>query len=479
MSKVEAPVQVGIPVCPVCGKPLVEVGGRYLRCFCGYKFDLDLSREVIGSAAEEEYRILTEEGVTPDVSRPVSWEDIADALSLTIKKDYASKVITFAAMLLTQTESDQINIGFQAESSAGKTYIPLEVGSYFPKDEVVTIAGASPTAFFHEYGQWDEERKVNVVNLEGKTLIFLDFPDYRLVEKLRPLLSHDKKVLTFKITDKNEKHGLRTKTVEIIGFPTVIFCSTKLNPDEQEKTRLLLLSPSIDQAKLEQSMKLVALKTCDPSAYKALIGSDPRRSFLEDLVKEVRSSHVTSVKIEGDLYGEFVKREPKHKPRHQRDLQRIGALIKAHALLNVARRERDGEGTLIATKEDVEAGFKLYGEVSQANELGVSPYVMGIYEEVIVPVISENGTTRRDIYQSHYSKRGTWPSTQWYEKEVFPALVAAGLIVEEPDQNDKRRKLVYPPDHTMVSSPVHDPEPVLQPDNNSGMRGVGKQGEPK
>lgn len=427
--------------CPRCAKDLVEVGdeGRFFECICGYKFDTFLTREA-----------------APAEPEPVSWKDVDIALSSTIKRDSPTKLIVFAAMILTQTEDDQINVGLQAESATGKTYIPLEVAAYFPQEEVVIIAGASPTAFFHEYGSWDDERRVNVVNLEGKILIFLDFPDYRLVEKLRPLLSHDRKVLTFKITDKSEKHGLRTKTVELVGFPTVIFCSTKLNPDDQEKTRLLLVSPSVDMVKLSESLKLIAWKQSDRAEFEARIEADPKRAWLRGLVRKVRNSGVTKVKIDGDIYEEFVKHEPSHKPRHQRDLPRVASLIKVHALLNCDQREKDEDGTLIAVSEDLEAGFELYGRVSLANELGVSPYVMRIYEDVILPQLSELGTTRRQVYQAHYSRFGRTANQQWYEKEIFPALTTAGLLIEELDPNDRRRKLLYPPDQTIVNSGFAD-----------------------
>jgi hypothetical protein len=444
--------------CPRCGKDLVEVGDdkRFLECVCGYKFDAFLSREA-----------------APAEPEPISWREVDVALSSTIKRDSPTKLIVFAAMMLTQTEDDQINVGLQAESATGKTYIPLEVAAYFPPEEVVIIAGASPTAFFHEYGSWDEERKVNVVNLERKILIFLDFPDYRLVEKLRPLLSHDRKVLTFKITDKSEKHGLRTKTVELVGFPTVVFCSTKLNPDDQEKTRLLLVSPSVDMVKLSESLKLIAWKQSDRVEFEARIEADPKRAWLRGLVRKVRDSGVTRVKIEGDIYEEFVKHEPSHKPRHQRDLPRVASLIKAHALLNCNQREEDEDGTLIAISEDVEAGFELYGRVSLANELGVSPYVMRIYEDVILPQLSELGTTRKQVYQAHYSRFGRTANQQWYEKEIFPALTTAGLLIEELDPNDKRRKLLYPPDQTMVNSGFVDFwNRVQRQNNNSAVRGV-------
>ena len=83
------------------------------------------------------------------IEKPITFSEVAEVLSSTVKQDEASKLITFAGMLLAQTDEDQYNIAFQSESSAGKTYIPLEVIPYFPEDDTILIASASPTAFFH------------------------------------------------------------------------------------------------------------------------------------------------------------------------------------------------------------------------------------------------------------------------------------------------------------------------------------------
>ena len=72
-------------------------------------------------------------------------------------------------------------------------------------------------------GEWDDELKGYRVNLERKILIFLDQPHDALLQRLRPLLSHDQKELMMKITDKRELKGLRTKSVIVRGFPTAFF----------------------------------------------------------------------------------------------------------------------------------------------------------------------------------------------------------------------------------------------------------------
>jgi hypothetical protein len=71
-------------------------------------------------------------------------------------------------MLLAQTNEDQLNIGFQAESSAGKSYIPIEVASYFQKAEI-EISHSKPSSFYHDGGKWDKDRKVLIKDLSIRT----------------------------------------------------------------------------------------------------------------------------------------------------------------------------------------------------------------------------------------------------------------------------------------------------------------------
>jgi hypothetical protein len=108
-------------------------------------------------------------------------------------------------------------------------------------------------------------------------------PHELLLQRLRSLLSHDDRIITLKITDKKEKGGLRTKTVMIQGFPTVIFCSAKFNIPEQEKTRLLLLSPEVNQEKLRESITLKIEKESDRQAFNARMMDRPVK---ENLLKE-------------------------------------------------------------------------------------------------------------------------------------------------------------------------------------------------
>lgn len=293
-----------------------------------------------------------------------------------------------------------------------------------------------------------KKRGILKVNLEGKILVFLDMPGYQLLEKLRPLLSHDRKVLHYKITDRSQKAGLRTKNVELVGYPCVIFCSAQLDVDEQERTRMILLSPSVDKEKLQESIRLASLKNSDPEGYKQLIEDDLDRKTLMDRIKAIRQSGIKEVKIpdhETLVLERFLHDHEHLKARHQRDFPQIINLIKGHALLNCFNRKRVGN-TIEATEVDIDAGFKLYAEIQESNDLGLSPYIFTIYSETIKPYLSETiGLDRKQIQKHHYRIFHKSISSDSLG-DILAQLEAANLIDLQPDPQDKRRSLVFAPE---------------------------------
>jgi hypothetical protein len=400
-----------------------------------------------------------------DVTQPMTFSELSDILSSTIKKDESAKIITFGAMLLAQTEDDQINIAFQAESSSGKSYIPIELSQYFPEEEQRISSYTSPQAFFHEKGSYDKERDATIVDFEHKIIVFLDQPHYQLLERLRPILSHDKKELTHKIVDKVGRGKMVTKHVIVRGYPSVIFCTTKLNPDEQEKTRLILLSPSVDQEKLKESLKVLALRKSDPEKYWTKLESDPKRQWLIARVKAIRKTGLRNIVIpDPDLiYQRYHKEHPFFKSRDQRDLPRVISLIKFHALLNCLHRNFRDYDTIEASDEDIEVGFALYNTIAEPNEHGLSPSTWNFYKNVIKPLLNaDKGTSRKEIQEQHYSIYRKPISAEALRREILPELESAGLILQEPDPDDKRKSLVYPTDASPIS-----PQPQSQKIPNS------------
>ena len=389
--------------------------------------------------------------------RELGINDLVEALGVTVKRDDVNKVITFLAMLSAFTDNDQINLSFRAESSTGKSYIPLEVSTLFPEDRVITVAYSSPTAFYHDKGTWDPDKELIIINLENKILIFLDQPHNQLLERLRPLLSHDQKELLYKVTDKTEKHGQRAKNVKIIGFPSVIFCSGRLALDEQEATRMILLSPEISQEKLREAVYLKILKEANERAFKEYVERDPRRKALRARIKRISELKVAEIIVPEPekIFQRFVGSRRILKPRHSRDAARLMALIKVLALLNHNHRrvERRGEWVIIyASWKDVEAAFQLYDQVAEPQELNLSPFVYEVYKQVIVPLAKEkildndpaSGPTKVEICRKFLDVFGRPLQRVILDRDILPALEAAGLISIESHPQDRRLKIIKP-----------------------------------
>jgi hypothetical protein len=363
--------------------------------------DLDSQKFTLEQVNESEK--YTPEGVTnwtkeelklyyEKQKRPVTLAELRDMLNLTVRHDNENKVITFLTMLLTYTNQDQIKLAFNAESSSGKSYVPLEIAGYFPENDVITLAYSSPTAFFHEHGEWDEEQRVKRIDLSRKIMIFLDMPHDQLLQRLRPLLSHDRKELLVKITDRSKVRGLGTKQILLIGYPTVVFCSTRYSMDQQERTRCLLLSPEVHEAKIRDALELISRRQSNRPKYRELVQSSPEYLFLQNRVNDVKNAYVEEVIIPEDLREEllslFIEAHEHLIPRHMRDFPRLFAIVKACALLNIYQREQVNNH-LIATIDDLYEAFDLYSQISKPNELGIPPEVYEFYENVFCNIVKE------------------------------------------------------------------------------------------
>lgn len=405
--------------------------------------------------------------IIAETTRPVGLDEIAEILDSTIRHDRRNKLITFLGMILTYTAEDQINVSFTAESSSGKSYIPLELAWYFPKKDIIEYSYVSPTAFFHEYGTlradptdtrtMDEEkkRKIIQIDLHQKILVFIDQPHDLLLQRLRPLLSHDRKTLVAKITDRRKIGGLATKTVLINGFPTVLFCTAKFSMQDQERTRLLLLSPEITPEKIRDAILLKIEKDSNREAFHDFMESDPRRTWLASRVELISSAGIEHIIIPEELRtkiaDEFFQTHKDLIPRHQRDIGRLLALIKAHALLNLWQRQRIGNA-IVANSTDFSEGLKLYVEISTANELGLPPEVFNVFL-ALKEKVPDSGATRKQLRAFYYQTFHRTIGTKRLD-ETLNLLESVGLLADEPDPSNRSQKLfVLTPQGVCVEDP--------------------------
>jgi hypothetical protein len=408
--------------------------------------------------------------------QPLTDDELKEILGATVKHDDSNKVITFLTMLCTYTDEDQTNLGYLAESSSGKSYIPLELSCYFPEHDVIPLGYCSPTAFFHEWGilipdpsdnrevEDDKKHKIRLVNLEKNLLIFLDQPHAKLLENLRPLLSHDKKEIRLKITNKSEKSGQRSENILVRGYPTVVFCTANYRQNEQEKTRLLLLSPEHTQEKLREAILLKIEKESDRENFAKILAANPQRQALIRRVRAIKQALINQITIPEELratiYQNFMENRKFLQSRNSRDISRLLSIIKGNALLNYQQRspienEETGSTNITANLEDVEIGFKYYNTVSEANELGIPPEIYEVYqtfqkemEEYI------NGFSRKDFQKMYFDTYHRYIGRE-KAKAFIEGLETAGLLIEQQDPIDKRT-LRYVCEGGGVASPTKE-----------------------
>ncbi|MEI7463243.1 MAG: toprim domain-containing protein [Candidatus Taylorbacteria bacterium] len=400
------------------------------------------------------------EQIDTSIFEPITSKDIIEILEPTIKKDDVAKVITTLAMINTYTDESQMNIFFNAPSSTGKSHIPLSVSELFPKEDLITLANCSPTAFIHEQGKFSKETNEIRVDLSRKILIFTDMPHPELLTRLRSFLSHDQKESKSKITDKSEKGGNRTKTVVLIGYPTVMFCSTGLKVDEQESTRFIMLSPSIEQDKLIAGIKQSILKEVNRQSFKANVEANEKRSFFQKRILAIKREKIADVKIDNP---ELVEKLFLHdttkaiKPRQQRDIKKVICLIKGFAMFNLWFRKREGD-YIYATENDIKEAFDLWNSISLGQDYGLAPYIYSLYTDIILSLWNEQekeaasdnmkfsgeGIKRQSILKKHSEIYGRPLSMIYLRQNILPQLEQAGLIAQERSTSDGRQMVVFP-----------------------------------
>ena len=407
----------------------------------------------------DKYAVLQTGPKPIDVStfEELTTSELASILDLTIKHDTENKLVTFLCMLSAYTDDSQLNVSFNAPSSTGKTYIPTQVAQYFPDADVRQYGGASPTAFFHDNASYNKEKDCYVTDLERKILVFLEQPNPKLQENLRPILSHDKKEIDYKITDKDKKGSNRAKNIVIRGFPATIFCSASMRLDEQEATRAILLSPETRIEKVQEGVHMATMRDANKAEFMAIIESNTERQLLKDRVLAIKQEQVKDI-IVPNPYGierRFMDHVKSTKPRHQRDVSHLISIIKSVALLNVWFR-RDDNGKVVASQSDVDSGFTIWQKLNKSQEHNLPPYIYEFYNKYILPIYvsknteasvttnGEHGIHRKEIIQRHYQLENRLLNEDTFRRQILPMLETSGLITQEKDPDDKRNKLIFP-----------------------------------
>ena len=437
--------------------------------------------------------------------------------------------------ILSAKSNEPINLAVNAPTGLGKSYVVLKVADLFPKKDIVSLGGMSEKALFHRDGPLvikdddgnyisleqkiedidsqiqnyyneierttdkntketlKQARKYDIEDLEkqkkelyknskklielsGKTLIFLDSPPARLLEALMPLLSHDRTEVEYEFVDTH--NGIKTRGNILRGFPAVIFTAAKdytNNPRYPEiQRRFIITNPVMSKEKYEKAIECITAKYSLPDfAYQREVVSDQEKERAKNIVVNIQ------VKI-ADICNHSPKRDHNqvYIPYHKA-LQ--AGLPTSDASHMSAAKTLFTWISLLATihhRPSIQAMYDIFNfqtvplatfdDLKEAMSLiehnnGVRPYVLQWYNDVFLPVYeskndqpdsreTNNGTlaesrsavtTRFLIEKTAEIQEKRLSNKEMLETFLNP-LLNLNIISSEPSVLDRRAHIYYP-----------------------------------
>ena len=323
---------------------------------------------------------------------------IADTIGHEVKEEEALIKLASLVMLSAYTPNP-VNMALEGPQSEGKTYPLVKVAKLFPKEDVLKLADMTPKTLVRERGflvdkitgeslegekqeiiaalnslgtnKEDQEKRkiikaqlsdlydrgINVVDLQGKIIIFLESPGAQTFKTLRPILSRDDWEIEYKFVDRPYTNGpLVTMETRLRGWPVIIYATAdepKGDLWKQIRSRFIIVSPTMTATKYRSANELRARKEATiyipgltDNGNKLM---DQCQSYIK-MVKNELYSHFHEVsKREGydpenvkltlnPLSEKLVETFPAEEGQNMRDFNDFMALMQASCYLNLFNR---------------------------------------------------------------------------------------------------------------------------------------------
>ena len=252
-----------------------------------------------------------------------------------------------------------VSVAVKGPSSGGKTYLVERVLSYFPESAYYALTAMSERTLAYSE-EPIRHRFLVIYEAEGMSG---DFATYLM----RSLLSEGR--VRYE-TVESTKDGIKPRLIEREGPTGLIVTTTAVRLHPENETRMLSLTVTDTQDQTRDVLKALAkgkTQKTDLTPWLAL------QEWLEG------AEHRVNIPYAEDL-AELV---PPVAVRLRRDFGAVLNLICAHAVLHQASREKDAEGSIVASLDDYEAVRKLVADlVSEGIDATVSKTVREVVSAV-------------------------------------------------------------------------------------------------
>lgn len=402
------------------------------------------------------------------------FEKLVEFFDKEIAQDYEARKHVILTLFSTFMEKP-LNLAVKAPSSEGKSHNVTTIARYFPSKNIIKLGDVSPTSLVHDTSaplvdedlnpiddkiesinldikeaSNEEKKELNqqkkellknakyLIDLSDKSLIFLEEPSVEFWKKLRSVLSHDEKEIEYRITDKG-KAGFQTKKAVVKGFPSAIYCTTRVEDlaiEDELKTRFISVTTESEPQKYKKALNIIA----ESQQFGDLADNKKEEPLIRELIRRILDNFDVNVLIPcfnqalsiyfSNVYSGVILRQSKE----------IGQLIKIHALIHHDSRPKlkvNGKQYVLATINDYKTIFNLFRE---QEDFFVEPHIKNFYHK-IEGLLEESDGIRIEGILDFLKSQGKYYSSGYIYRNL-EALKHAGYIAKDKDPDD-RRKNVY------------------------------------
>jgi hypothetical protein len=263
-----------------------------------------------------------------------------------------------------------VSIAVKGPSSAGKSVVVECVLAYFPPAAYYALSAMSEHALVYDR----EPLQHRILVIYEAAGLAGDLATYMV----RSLLSEGR--VRYVTVEKVKGGGLQPRLIDREGPTGLIVTTTevKLHPENETRLLSLTVTDTADQTKAVLLAQAGELRKTDTSGWHEL------QTWLTEQPNRVTVPYA----------GELAELIPPVAVRLRRDFPAVLALVRAHAVLHQANRERDTGGRILAASEDYAAVRELVADlVAEAAERTVPDTTRETVSAVAALIAERDSTT--------------------------------------------------------------------------------------
>jgi hypothetical protein len=240
---------------------------------------------------------------------------------------------TLYLVLTSRLLDKQVSAGVKGHSASGKSYTVETVTKFFPPEAYLESTAMSEKALVFSTEEYSHRSLIVCEVVALREGVEDDMTSYFI----RSLLSEGR--IKYDVTDRGADGGFTTRTIVKEGPTNMVFTTTKTRVHAENETRILSLATDDSREQTARVLRELA----DENRVSGDL------SEWQDLQRWLaHAEHRVTIPYAREL----VEKIPPVAVRLRRDVGSLLALIRAHAVLHQATREKDEHGRIVADLDD-------------------------------------------------------------------------------------------------------------------------------